>query len=558
MIESVKPKPIREIAAMLGIADDYVECFGNDKAKISLDVFKSLKSIPEAKYIVVTAITPTALGEGKTVTTIALSMGLNAIGKRSTVTLRQPSMGPIFGVKGGATGGGRSQVIPSESINLHLTGDIHAVTIANNLLSAVIDNHIYHGNALAVDPSAVSWRRAIDINDRSLRKLSWTTESGEASTTSGFIISPASELMAILALASDLRDLRERIGKIVAARTKGNRPVTATDLRCAGAMTAILKEAIKPNLLQTSEHTPALIHAGPFGNIAHGSSSIIADAIACRTSEYVVTESGFGADLGFEKFVDIKCRTSGLRPHAAVIVCTIRGIKVHSGRYPIDEEKRLPKTIEREDIDAVAAGCANLAKMIEIVNATGIKAVVAVNRFATDTDREIEIVLREAKRAGAFDAAVSDGYREGGKGTMDLARSVAKACEEPTSFRYLYDVNLSIKEKIERVAKKCYGAGGVSYSDTANETIERYTAWKFDRLPICMAKTQSSLSHDPAVKGRPEGFILPIRTVRLSAGAGFLYPISGNIQLMPGLPPHPSSEGIDVDDQGHITGFSTN
>lgn len=551
--QQAKLLPILEIAKQLGIPEKYVELYGPHKAKIRLDVFEALPSKSRAKYVVTTAITPTPLGEGKTVNTIGLALGLNHIGRKAVACLRQPSMGPVFGIKGGATGGGRSQVIPMEDINLNLTGDIHAVGAAHNLLSAFLDNHLHHGNRLGIRPASITWGRAIDMNDRALRRIRVATgDAGERE--SHFDITVASEVMAILALATSYRDMRERIGRIIVGETEAGHPVTADALKAAGAMALLIRDAMKPNLLQTIENTPAFIHAGPFGNIAHGNSSVLADWIAARTSDYIVTEAGFGADLGFEKFVDIKCRISGMVPDAAMIVATIRGLKVHSGRYKVVPGKPLPEKLNQEDADAVRDGAANLNRMIEIVKKTGTPAVVAINRFPSDTDREIETVRKAA--AGADGVGVIEAFARGGDGAKEVATLVDRAAQKRGPFQPLQDLALSIPKKIEALAKNVYGAAGVDFSEKAQEQMEKYARWGLDRLPICMAKSHLSLSHDPTVKGAPSGFRFPIREIRASAGAGFLYPLAGEIMTMPGLGSVPGGEHMDIDDQGNLVGFA--
>ncbi|MEN3186022.1 MAG: formate--tetrahydrofolate ligase [Atribacterota bacterium] len=550
-------QPITEIARSLGLEEEDIELYGKYKAKVSLEVLKKFHHHPLGKYIDVTAITPTPLGEGKTVTTIGLSMALNRIGKRSIVCIRQPSLGPVFGIKGGAAGGGYSQVVPMEDFNLHLTGDTHAVSAAHNLLSAFIDNHLFHGNQLGIDQFSISWPRVVDISDRALRKivLGLGGKDNGIPRESGFDIAVASEVMAILALTTDIFDLRKRLGKIVVGYTKDKKPVTAEDLQCAGAMTVLLRDAIKPNLLQTLENTPCFVHAGPFANIAHGNSSIIADQIALRLSEYVVTESGFGADCGMEKFMDIKCRYSGLKPDCVVMVCSIRALKMHSGKYKVVPGKPLDAEIIKEDLDALVKGSENLIKQIENARLFGVPVVVAINVFSTDTDREIETVQRIALENGAFAATVSEVWARGGEGGRKLAEAVVQACEEPNRFQFLYPLDIAIKEKIEIIATKVYGADGVVYEPMAEEKIKQFTDFGWDKLPICMAKTHLSLSHDPKLKGRPRNFKLPIRDIRPSIGAGFLYPLCGEMRTMPGLPSVPAGNKIDIDSEGNVIGL---
>ncbi len=550
-------KPIHEIAEGIGLTEDDIEPYGKYKAKVSLDVLDKIAGNNQGKYIDVTAITPTPLGEGKTVTTIGLSMGLNKIGKNSIVCIRQPSLGPVFGIKGGAAGGGYSQVIPMEDFNLHLTGDTHAVALAHNLLSAFIDNHLHHGNSLNIDPFTVSWPRVVDVSDRALRNivLGLGGKLNGIPRESGFDIAVASEVMAILALTTGLFDLRERLGRIVIGYDKKKEPVTAEDLKCAGAMTVLMRDALKPNLLQTLEGNPCFVHAGPFANIAQGNSSIIADRIALKLADYVVTESGFGADCGMEKFMNIKCRYSGLKPNCVVMVCTIRALKMHSGKYKVVPGKPLDQGLLKEDLESLEKGSVNLIKQIENARHFGVPVVVAINTFTNDTEREIELVRKISMENGAFDAVVSNVWLEGGKGGMELAEAVARACEEPSDFQFLYDDEASIKEKIEAVATKIYGAAGVAYDGVAEKKIKMFTSLGWDRLPMCMAKTHLSLSHDPSLKGRPEGFILPVRDIRPSLGAGFLYPLCGEMRTMPGLPSTPAGENVDIDKDGRVVGL---
>jgi len=550
-------KPIYEIAEGLGLTEEDIEPYGKYKAKVSLDVLDKVAGNNQGKYIDVTAITPTPLGEGKTVTTIGLTMGLNQIGKKSIVCIRQPSLGPVFGIKGGAAGGGYSQVIPMEDFNLHLTGDTHAVSLAHNLLSAFIDNHLHHGNKLNIDPFTVDWPRVVDVSDRALRNivLGLGGRLNGVPRESGFDISVASEVMAILALTTGLSDLRERLGRIVIGYDRNKEPVTSENLKCAGAMTVLMRDALKPNLLQTLEGNPCFVHAGPFANIAHGNSSIIADRIALKLADYVVTESGFGADCGMEKFMNIKCRYSGLKPDCVVMVCTIRALKMHSGKYKVVPGKPLDQGLLKEDLESLEKGSTNLVKQIENARHFGVPVVVAVNVFTDDTEREIELVRKISMENGAFDAVVSNVWAEGGKGGRELAEAVAKACEEPSGFRFLYEDDASIKEKIEAVATKIYGAAGVSYEGVAEKKIKMFTSLGWNRLPMNMAKTHLSLSHDPSLKGRPEGFILPIRDIRPSIGAGFLYPLCGQMRTMPGLPSIPAGENVDIDKDGRIVGL---
>ncbi len=555
--QRAKIKPITEIAKKIGIDRKYLELYGDYKAKISLDILKKLKNKKPGKYIDVTAITPTPLGEGKTVTTIGLSQSLNLIGKKTITCIRQPSLGPVFGIKGGAAGGGYSQVIPMEDFNLHFTGDVHAVSLAHNLCAAFLDNAIFHKNQLNIDIDKIFWRRVMDVSDRSLRniKIGQGAKEDGIPRDSGFDISVASELMAILALASDIFDLRKRIGRIVVAMRKDGTPVTAEDLKVAGSMTVLLKDALKPTLIQTLENTPVIVHAGPFANIAHGNSSILADRIALPLADFVVTESGFGVDCGAEKFFDIKCRYSGFKPDAVVLVCSVRALKMHSGRFKVVAGKPLDEGLTSENIEAVREGSANLEKQIENIKMFGVPCVVAVNKFSFDTEKEIEVVRQAAIRAGADDAVESEVWAKGGKGGVKLAKAVVKAASKKSNFKFLYPLNLSIKEKIETIAKKIYGAKEVSYSALAEEKIKLYTDLGHDKLPICMAKTHLSLSHDPNLKGRPRDFVLPVVDVRASVGAGFLYPLCGTMRTMPGLPTVPAGAAIDIDKKGRVVGL---
>lgn len=556
--QAAKMKNIKEIAEALGIDEKYLELYGNYKAKVQLGILDELKSRPDGKYIDVTAITPTPLGEGKTVTTIGLSMALNKIGKKTVTCIRQPSLGPVFGIKGGAAGGGYSQVLPMEDFNLHLTGDTHAVGLAHNLLAAFLDTHLMKGNDLNIDPFSITLNRVVDINDRVLRNI--IVGLGGAANglprETGYDITVASEVMAILALTTSLKDLRQRLGKMVVGTTYDGRPVTAEDLKVAGAMTVLLRDAIKPNLLQTVEHTPCFVHAGPFANIAHGNSSIIADLMAIKLGDYVVTESGFGADMGAEKFMDIKCRYSGLKPDAVVIVCTVRALKMHGGGFEFIPGQPVNKELmEKPNIEAVVKGCSNLEKMIENMKLFGLQVVVAVNNFDSDTSEEMEAIRERAKAAGAEDAVVSKVWLKGGEGGVELAEAVVKAAEKPSKFEFLYPLDWPIKKKIETIATKIYGADGVDYLPLAEKKIELYTRQGFDKMPICMAKTHLSLSHDPNLKNRPKGFRVPIRDVRASVGAGFLYPLLGEMRTMPGLPKVPAGTKVDIDEDGNIVGL---
>jgi formate--tetrahydrofolate ligase len=542
-------EPILAVAQRVGLTEDDLDLYGKYKAKVHLDVRDKLAKKPLGHYIDVTAITPTPLGEGKTTTTVGLSQGLGRLGKMVVTCIRQPSQGPTFGIKGGAAGGGYSQVIPMEDFNLHLTGDIHAVSAAHNLLSAAIDNHFFHGNELKIDPFSITWPRVLDLNDRALRKIVHGLggkENGDP-REGGFDIAVASEVMAILALATDLRDLRARLGKIVIGTNKDQKPVTAEDLKVAGAMAVLLKDAIMPTLLQTLEHTPALVHAGPFANIAHGNSSIIADQIALRLGDYVVTESGFGADIGMEKFMDIKCRASGLQPSCVVLVATIRALKMHGGAGNVVAGKPLPKELTGENLVALEKGAANMAAHIRIARLFGVPVVVAVNRFSTDTDKEIKLLEKVALEAGAFRAVMTDHWAKGGAGAEELARATIEACEQKRDFRFLYPLDIPIKDKIEAIAMKVYGADGVDFLPAAQKKLKLYTDLGYDKLPICMAKTHLSISHEPTWKGVPKGFRLPVRDIRASVGAGFLYPLCGDMRTMPGLPSRPAFEAVDID-----------
>jgi len=555
--QQAKIEPIVNVARKIGIAEEFLELYGKYKAKISLDILNHLPQRPDAKYIDVTAITPTPLGEGKTVTTIGLSMALNRLKKKSIVCIRQPSLGPVFGIKGGAAGGGYSQVIPMEDFNLHFTGDVHAVSLAHNLCAAFLDNHIFHNNLMKIDLNNILWRRVLDVSDRALRNIRVGLGSKEDGIPrdSGFDIAVASEVMAILALTSDLQDLRKRLSKIVVAYTTDGRPITAEDLRVAGSMAALLKEAIKPNLIQTLDNTPCIVHAGPFANIAHGNSSILADKIAIKLCDYLVTESGFGADCGAEKFMDIKCRYSGMKPNCVVIVCSIRALKMHSGRFKVVAGRPLDEGLVKEDLSAIEEGSCNLEKQIENMKLFGVPVVVAINEFTTDAPKEIELVKEKAISFGSDDCCVSRLWKEGAAGGEELARAVIKAANQPNNFKFLYPLDIPIKEKIEIIATKIYGAKEIQYSAAAEEKVIKYTDQGYDKLPICMAKTHLSLSHDPNLKGCPRDFILPIRDIRASIGAGFLYPLCGEMRTMPGLPTEPAGEKIDIDSEGRITGL---
>jgi formate--tetrahydrofolate ligase len=560
---SVKPRPIMELAAELGLREDEVELYGPYKAKVTLEGVERLEREAAAagrrgKYVVVTAITPTPLGEGKTTTNIGLVQGLNRIGRRAAVCIRQPSLGPVFGIKGGAAGGGYSQVIPMEDFNLHLTGDNHAVGAAHNLLAAFIDNSLTHRNPLGIDPLGVLWPRVVDISDRAVRRAIvglGGRENGYPRETE-WQITVASEVMAVLALASDLQDLRARLGRIVVGTAFDGRRITAEDLRCAGSMTVLLRDAIKPNLLQTLEGGPAFVHCGPFANIAHGNNSVLADRLALATCEIACTEAGFGADMGAEKFFDIKCRQSGLRPDAAVMVATVRALKMHGGVGRIVAGRPLDPALEQENVEAVRKGSANLAAQIENVRLFNVPVVVAVNNYPGDTDAEVVAIREVALAAGARDVVVSRHFAEGGAGAEDLARAVWAAAEEGApDFQLLYPDDLPLREKIESVAVRIYGARGVDELPAATKALKLYEDLGYGKLPVCMAKTHLSLSHDPSLKGRPTGFRVPIREVGLSAGAGFVTPLLGEMRTMPGLPSHPAGESIDIDADGNIVGL---
>jgi len=550
-------KPLDDVAHELGIGPHLLEPYGESVVKIKLAAIGALADRPAAKYVVVTAITPTPLGEGKTTTTVGLGQGFRHIGKRATIAIRQPSMGPTFGIKGGAAGGGYSQVVPMEVLNLHLTGDMHAVTAAHNMLAAMIDNHLYQGNQLGLDPHNITWRRVLDVNDRALRNIviGLGSRLDGVPRQTGFDITAASEVMATLALSTSLADLRARLARVVVGYTVAGDPVTAEQLSAAGSMAVILRDAIKPNLLQTLENTPVLVHTGPFGNIATGNSSVVADLIGIHTGDYLVTEAGFGADMGAERFFNIKCRASGLRPDAAVVVATVRALKAHSGKYKIIAGRPLPADLLAENPDDVLAGAANLRKQIENVRLHGIPAVVAINAFPTDHPSEHE-AIREAAAAAGARSAVCTHFADGGRGAAELAEAVAEAADEPSEFRFLYPSEASLKEKIETIAARVYGAAGVEYSAQASKQLTTYEAAGFGTLPVCIAKTHLSISSDPALKGAPTGWTLPVREVRASVGAGFVYPICGEMRTMPGLSASPAAARIDLDERGEIVGLS--
>jgi formyltetrahydrofolate synthetase len=612
--QSATPLPIDKIAAEAGILPDELELYGKSKAKVSLSVRDRLKDAPNGKYVVVTAITPTPLGEGKTTTTVGLSQALGAhLGKKVFTCVRQPSQGPTFGIKGGAAGGGYSQIVPMEEFNLHLTGDIHAITAANNLMAAAIDARMFHESSqkgealfdrlcppakdgsrkfsgvmlrrlrklginktdpndltteervrfarLDIDPDTITWRRVTDTNDRMLRQITighGPEEKGFTRVT-GYDIAVASEIMAILALTTSLTDMRERLGRMVIGTSRAGEPITADDIGVSGALAVLMKDTINPNLMQTLEGTPAFVHAGPFANIAHGNSSIVADQIALKLvgpDGYVLTEAGFGADIGMEKFFNIKCRYSGLVPNCVVLVATIRALKMHGGGPKVVAGQPLSPAYTEENLELLEKGCANLVKMIQNARRFGIPVVVGVNRFQYDTQAEIDLVRKLAVQAGAFDAVVANHWALGGAGAVDLGKAVIAACEQPSNFHFLYPLEKSIKEKIEIIVTEMYGGKGIEYSPEAEKKIELYTRLGFDKLPICIAKTHLSLSHDATLKGAPTGFIVPVRDVRASVGAGFIYPLLGTMSTMPGLSTRPGYFDIDIDETGRVIGLS--
>jgi len=569
---SIQMRPIAQVAADLGLREEEVEPYGRHKAKIRLETLPRLEGRPCGMYVVVTAITPTPLGEGKTVTSLGLGQGLAAIGKPVVTAIRQASQGPTFGVKGGAAGGGYAQVVPMEDFNLHLNGDIHAVSAAHNLLAAALDARLLHESRLSdarlrkaglrrlnIDPYSVTWPRVLDINDRALRKIlvGLGTEEDSRPRQTGFDISAASEVMAILALAADLKDLRARLGRIVVGMNHEGKPVTAEDLGAGGAMAVLMKEALQPNLLQNLEGGPVLVHAGPFANVAHGNSSIIADQIGLRLvpQGYLVTESGFGSECGMEKFADIKCRYSGLRPDCAVVVASVRALKMHGGGPRVAPGKPLDKAYGQENLELLEKGLANLEAHLKVVRSFGVPAVVAVNHFLSDTEAEIELVRRAALKAGAAEACLSQVWARGGQGGRELAEAVVRACQQPSAFKFLYPLEATIQDKIETIARNLYGAERVEYAPAALEKIQLYAALGFDHLPVNMAKTPLSLSHDANRKGAPRGFTFPVRDLRASIGAGFLYALCGEIQTMPGLPSRPAFMEMDLDEAGNIQGL---
>ena len=545
--QETKLIPINEIAASLGIPDEAVENYGRYKAKIDIG---ALKGLPEkAKLILVTAITPTPAGEGKTTTSVGLADGLRKIGKKTVVALREPSLGPVFGVKGGAAGGGYAQVVPMEDINLHFTGDFHAIGAANNLLAAMLDNHIQQGNSLGIDPKAITWKRAVDMNDRQLRHIvdGLGGKAQGVPREDGFDITVASEIMAVLCLAADLKDLKARLARIIVGYTYDGKPVTAHDLKAEGAMTALLKDAIKPNLVQTLEGTPAFVHGGPFANIAHGCNSVTATHTALKLADYVVTEAGFAADLGAEKFLDIKCRLSDLHPDAVVIVATVRALKYHGG---------VPKSeLNAENLDALEKGLPNLLQHVgNIKDVFGLPCVVAINAFPTDTEAELKLVEARCRELGV-NVALSEVWEKGGKGGIALAEEVVRLCDQPNNFRFAYPLDISIEEKLETICRRIYHADGVLLEAGAKKQARQLTELGFDRLPICMAKTQYSFSDNAALLGAPKGFTVTVRNLKVSAGAGFIVALTGDIMTMPGLPKVPAAEKIDVDENGRITGL---
>ena len=548
--------PLADIATQMGLSPEHLEMYGRNVAKIDLDAVGDVTSRPKGKYVVVTAITPTPLGEGKTTTSVGLAQAMKHVGKRGLLALRQPSMGPTFGIKGGAAGGGYSQVVPMENLNLHLTGDFHAVTAAHNLLAAMVDNHLHQGNALGLALKKITWRRVLDVNDRALRNMVIGMGGAEDGVVrqSGFDITAASEVMAILALAADADDLRARLGRIVVGYTDDNIAVTAEQIGCAGAMAVILRDAVKPNLMQTLENTPAIIHAGPFGNIATGNSSVIADKLGIHLCDYLITEAGFGADMGAERFFNIKCRVSGMTPDAAVLVATVRALKAHSGRYKVVAGKPLPPDMLKENPEDVRAGAANLVKQIENVKAHGVSPVVAINAFPGDFDSEHAVIREIAESVGAR-VAVCTHFSDGGAGAVDLANAVIAACDEKTDFAFLYPDNASLKEKIEKIATTIYGAAKVEYSAEANRQLAMYEGNGFGVLPICVAKTHLSISGDATLKGAPTGHTLTVREVRASVGAGFVYPICGDMRTMPGLGANPAALSIDIGPDGRVVGL---
>lgn len=553
---AAKLEPIENIARRYGINRDELELYGDMKAKVRLSIVERLKDKPNGKYIDITAISPTPLGEGKTTNTVGVTMGLTHIGKKAACCIRQASLGPVFGIKGGAAGGGHAQVIPPEDLNIHLTGDIHAVQAANNLACAFLDNHLFNGNELGIDVDTINIRRGMDINDRDIRNIITGLQGNGIPRETGFDIAVASEVMAILALSENIHDARKRLGRMVVGFNKDGKAVTAEDIKVAGAMTAILRDAIKPNILQTIGGSLAFVHAGPFANIAHGNSSVVADRVALKVADYVVTESGFGADMGAEKFFNIKCRQSGLRPDAAGLVATIRALKSQSGNFKIVPGKPLPDGIVKEDLKSLEAGIPNLTRHIKNVLSFGVPVVVAINVFGTESEKEIEMVRKASLAAGASDCVLSEVFAKGGEGGAAFAKALVKACEEPKrEFKLTYDSDLSIKKKVEAIATKIYGAKDVEYTPEATKRIKAFEEAGFGKLPVCMAKTQYSFSHDPKMLGAPSGWTLPIKDARLSAGAGFVYLLCGDMMTMPGLGKTPGGQNIDINEKGEIVGM---
>ena len=551
-----KLRPIQEVAADMGVPSEYVELRGREMAKISLDAIAAMGA-PRAKYVLITATNPTPLGEGKTTTAVGLAQGFKYIDRQAVVSLRQPSLGPTFGIKGGAAGGGHSQVVPMEEMNLHLTGDFHAVTAANNLIAALVDNHIYQGNQLSIGPDDVTWKRVLDVNDRTLRNIV-TGLGGKingVARETGFDITAASEIMAILGLATDVHDLRMRLGRTLVGYDRHRQPVTADAIDAAGSAAVLLKDALSPNLLQTLEGTPAVVHTGPFANIAHGNSSIVGDYVGIRSGDYLITEAGFGADIGAEKFFNIKCRASGLAPDAAVVVTTVRSMKYHSGNHMIDAGVPLPESLLEENPDDVAEGAANLRRHIGIVRRHGVVPVVSINAFPTDYASEHEVIAKVAESEGVR-WAITQPHAEGGPGMVDLARAVEEAAAEGSDFRLLYPDEMPLRDKIETIATEVYGAAAVKFDAAADRQLKRYERLGWGHLPICMAKTQSSLTDNASVLGAPEGWTLRIREVQASVGAGFILPLTGLINRMPGLGATPAAHGVDIDEDGNVVGLS--
>ncbi|MDO4938926.1 MAG: formate--tetrahydrofolate ligase [Lachnospiraceae bacterium] len=553
--QEAKPEKITEIAKKIGISEDSLELYGNYKAKISSDVMKKtmaeggVADAPDGKLILVTAITPTPAGEGKTTTSVGLADGLNMLGKKVVLALREPSLGPVFGVKGGAAGGGYAQVIPMEDINLHFTGDFHAIGAANNLLAAMLDNHIQQGNTLGIDPKQITWKRAVDMNDRQLRFIvdGLGGKANGVPREDGFDITVASEIMAVLCLSSDIADLKKRLGRIIVGYTYAGTPVTAHDLKAEGAMAALLKDAVKPNLVQTLEHTPTFIHGGPFANIAHGCNSVQATRLALKYGDYCVTEAGFGADLGAEKFFDIKCRMAGFKPAAAVVVATVRALKHHGGAAK--------EELKNENLEALDRGLPNLLQHVDnIKNVYGLPCVVAINVFPTDTEAELELIKEKCGELGV-NVAISEVWAKGGKGGEELAEKIVRLCEEPSDFRFSYELDGSIEEKLDSICRKVYHADGVRLTPAAVKQAKRLTELGYDKLPICVAKTQYSFSDNPLLHGAPKGFTVTVRNLKVSAGAGFIVALTGEIMTMPGLPRVPAAEKIDIDENGKITGL---